>query len=165
MTIQNLFLHVDGGYYCLLIEDADYKSESGEWVPGVVYIGTDGRVRTTARERWDDRFTAMLVNEEALSGMAEDVQSMVRRANPGDHDLDFVRVFEAWHESEINLTGNMLELAVGAAMMKHAPDAQGINLTITTEDLQQVLQNYEVEKVPEPHGFTFKLRKSFPEKG
>jgi hypothetical protein len=167
MTISNLYLHVDGGYYCLLIDDADYKTTEGDWVPGVVYTGADGRIRSTTRERWEDRFTLMLANDAAIAGMPEDVQSMIRRANPGDPDLDFVRVFESWHQSEINITGNMLELAVAAAIEPFVDldesDAEDFRLTIRTEDLQRVLQNYEIERVPEPHGFTFVIRKSFPE--
>jgi hypothetical protein len=72
----------------------------------------------------------------------------------------------------------MLELAVAAAVQKyewpgHLVDAparfgsegnpESVELTITTEDLQRVVQNYEIERVPEAHGFTFKIRKSFPD--
>lgn len=94
--------------------------------------------------------------------------AMVRRSNPGDSDLDFIRVFESWHESEINITGNMLELAVAATIKQLAPSLlvdspEGTSLTIQTSDLQDVLQNYEVERVPEPHGFRFVMRKSFPD--
>lgn len=167
ITVTNLYLHADGGYYCLLIEDAPMKHpDSGEWIPGVIYIGDDGQARSTSRVRWDDRFTQVM--DVHPDNLTEDQMSMIRRANPGDSDLDFIRVFESWHESEINITGNMLELAVAATIKQLAPSLlvdspEGTSLTIQTSDLQDVLQNYDVERVPEPHGFRFVVRKSFPE--
>lgn len=178
IRVDNLYRHDDGGLYCLMIPEAPMKHpDSGEWIPGVIYLGKDGQARSTSRARWDDRFTQVsAIHEDKLDA---DEMAMVRRSNPGDSDLDFIRVFESWHESEINITGNMLELAVAATIKKYewpghlvdAParfgddvtNAESVELTITTEDLQHVLQNYEIERVPEPHGFRFVVRKSFPE--
>lgn len=167
IRVDNLYRHEDGGLYCLMIPDAPMKHpDSGEWIPGVIYLGKDGQARSTSRARWDDRFTQVsAIHEDKLDA---DEMAMVRRSNPGDSDLDFVRVFESWHESEINITGNMLELAVAAVIEKLYFDKQtedGIHdpefrLTIKTEDLQQVLQNYDIQRVPEPHGFQFVMRKS-----
>lgn len=174
--VDNLYEHADGGLYCLLIPDAPMKHpDSGDWLPGVIYIGKDGQARSTTQDRWAERFTQI----PYYDGEDEDVMSMIRRANPGDSDLDFIRVMESWHESEINITGHMLELAVAAVIEKYewprsfadAPSRFGppgenpenVEMTITTEDLQRVLQTYEIERVPEPHGFTFKMRKSFPQ--
>lgn len=172
IRVDNLYRHDDGGLYCLMIPDAPMKHpDSGEWIPGVIYLGKDGQARSTSRARWDDRFTQVsAIHEDKLDA---DEMAMVRRSNPGDSDLDFIRVMESWHESEMSITGNMLELAVAAAMVKMAAAMnwsledrldmkEGFALTIKTEDLQQVLQNYEIKRVPEPHGFTFEMRKSFP---
>lgn len=167
IRVDNLYRHEDGGLYCLMIPDAPMKHpDSGEWIPGVIYLGKDGQARSTSRARWDDRFTQVsAIHEDKLDA---DEMAMVRRSNPGDSDLDFIRVFESWHESEINITGNMLELAVAATIKQLAPSLlvdspEGTSLTIQTSDLQDVLQNYEVERVPEPHGFRFVMRKSFPD--
>lgn len=167
IRVDNLYRHEDGGLYCLMIPDAPMKHpDSGEWIPGVIYLGKDGQARSTSRARWDDRFTQVsAIHEDKLDA---DEMAMVRRSNPGDSDLDFIRVFESWHESEINITGNMLELAVAATIKQLAPSLlvdspEGTSLTIQTSDLQDVLQNYEIERVPEPHGFRFVMRKSFPD--
>src|SRR5690606_9307707 len=97
----------------------------------------------------------------------EQVLMMVRRANPGDVDFDFLRVFESWHESEMGITGHMLELAVAAVMEKWGeavgvPMDEGAEITISTEDLQRVVQTYEIERVPIPHGFTFRITRPSP---
>lgn len=171
ISVDNLYSHPDGGFYCLLIPDAPMKHpDTGDWLRGVIYIGTDGQARSTTQVRWDERFTQV----PSYDGEDEDVLSMIRRANPGDSDLDFVRVFESWHESEINITGNMLELAVAVALVKWQNSVNPgwdtemgqpgkTALTITTEDLQQVLQNYDISRTAEPHGFKFEVRKSFPD--
>lgn len=164
MKADNIYEHADGGFYCLLSPQTPLKHpDTGEWLPGVTYTGTDGLMRSTTQTRWDERFTSVA----EYTGDDESVMQMIRRCNPGDRDLDFVAVFESWHESEMGITGHMLELAVGVAMEKLAnwPVTLGepISLTIGTEDLQRVLQNYEIERVPEAHGFTFVMRKSFPD--
>lgn len=162
---MNLFFHEDGGYYCLMSADAPMKHpSSGEWIDGVIYAGTDGQLRSTSRERWDTRFTKVL---EYTDG-DEQVLMMINRCNPGDRDLDFVRVFESWHESEVNLTSEMLTLAVAASMVIMHHRYKGfeftdLELTMMTSDLQDVAKDYEISKDPVPHGFTFRVRKSFPE--
>lgn len=164
MKADNIYEHADGGFYCLISPETPMKHpDTGEWLPGVTYTGTDGLMRSTTHERWDERFTSVA----EYTGDDESVMMMIRRCNPGDRDLDFVAVFESWHESEIGITGHMLELAVAAAMEKCAvaaslPDNEPWELTITTKDLQRVVQNYEIVRVPEPHGFRFEMRKSFP---
>lgn len=158
LTVDNLYEHTDGGFYCLLAAEAPMKHPvSGEWVPGVVYTGTDGLMRSTTRERWDERFDPVA----EYTGDDESVMMMIRRCNPGNTDFDFIRVFESWHESEASITGAMLELAVGVCLEKLAnwsidSDAPA-EITIKTEDLQRVLQTYDIERVPIPHGFVVRL--------
>lgn len=166
IVVDNLYEHADGGLCCLLTDDSALKepTDVGIWHDAVIYIGVDQKMRSTTKMRWAERFSQI----PYYSGDDEEVISMIRRANPGDSDLDFIRVFESWHESEINITGNMLELAVAATIKQLAPSLlvdspEGTSLTIQTSDLQDVLQNYEIERVPEPHGFRFVMRKSFPE--
>lgn len=164
MTIQvnNLYQHADGGFYCILSDAAPMKCPvTGDWLDGVIYMGTDGVMRSTSRARWDERFAPVA----EYTGDDEQVLMMVRRANPGNVDFDFLRVFESWHESEMGITGHMLELAVAAVMEKWGeavgvPLDEGAELTILTEDLQRVVQTYEIERVPIPHGFTFRISKS-----
>lgn len=165
IVVDNLYEHADGGFYCLLSEDSALKEPTavGIWHDAVIYIGVDQKMRSTTKDRWAERFSQI----PYYAGEDEEVISMIRRANPGETDLDFIRVFESWHESEINITGNMLELAVAATIKQLAPSLlvdspEGTSLTIQTSDLQDVLQNYEIERVPEPHGFRFVMRKSFP---
>lgn len=158
IRVENLYEHADGGFYCLLSDAAPMKCPvTGDWLDGVIYMGTDGIMRSTSRARWDERFSPVA----EYAGDDEQVLMMVRRANPGNVDFDFLRVFESWHESEMGITGHMLELAVAAAMEKlcnwSVDDANPAELTISTEDLQRVVQTYEIERVPIPHGFTFRV--------
>jgi hypothetical protein len=161
IKVNNLYEHADGGFYCILSDAAPMKCPvTGDWLDGVIYMGTDGVMRSTSRARWDERFSPVA----EYAGDDEQVLMMVRRANPGDVDFDFLRVFESWHESEMGITGHMLELAVAATILKMieklAPsEVSHQSLTITTEDLQHVVQTYEIERVPIPHGFTFVMRK------
>lgn len=162
ITVNNLYEHADGGFYCILSDAAPMKCPvTGDWLDGVIYMGTDGVMRSTSRARWDERFAPVA----EYTGDDEQVMMMVRRANPGNVDFDFLRVFESWHESEMGITGHMLELAVAAVMEKWGeavgvPLDEGAELTILTEDLQRVVQTYEIERVPIPHGFTFRISKS-----
>lgn len=175
MTVQvsNLYEHPDGGYYCLLSDANPGKDPTtGDWVPGVIYMGTDGVMRWTSRARWDERFTPVA----EYTGDDEQVLMMVRRANPGEPSFDFLRVFESWHESEMGITGHMLELAVAAVVEKTVWPGEGgsiaiqhgeafgdhvmAEVTIRTEDLQRIVQTYEIERVPIPHGFTFRITKA-----
>lgn len=169
--VDNLFSHADGGLYCLLSDDTALKSpHSGEWHEAVIYTGTDNKMRSTTKARWLDRFTPVA----EYTGDDESVLSMIRRCNPGDRDLDFISVMESWHESEMGVTGHMLELAVAAVIQKYewpghlvdAPSRYGeegnpdhVELTIMTADLQRIAQQYRIERVPIPHGFTFHMRK------
>ena len=158
IKVENLYEHADGGFYCILSDAAPMKCPvTGDWLDGVIYMGTDGVMRSTSRARWDERFAPVA----EYTGDDEQVLMMVRRANPGSMDFDFLRVFESWHESEMGITGHMLELAVAAAMEKlcnwSVDDANPAELTISTEDLQRVVQTYEIERVPIPHGFTFRV--------
>lgn len=162
IAVNNLYEHADGGFYCILSDAAPMKCPvTGDWLDGVIYMGTDGVMRSTSRARWDERFAPVA----EYAGDDEQVLMMVRRANPGNVDFDFLRVFESWHESEMGITGHMLELAVAAVMEKWgeavgAPMDEGAEITISTEDLQRVVQTYEIERVPIPHGFTFRIAKA-----
>jgi len=170
IKVENLYEHADGGFYCILSDAAPMKCPvTGDWLDGVIYMGTDGVMRSTSRTRWDERFSPVA----EYAGDDEQVIMMVRRANPGNVDFDFLRVFESWHESEMGITGHMLELAVAAATevfmealsgsrdpaRLEFPEDESVHLTIRTEDLQRVVQTYEIERVPQPHGFTFVIRK------
>lgn len=169
IKVENLYEHADGGFYCILSDAAPMKCPvTGDWLDGVIYMGTDGVMRSTSRARWDERFAPVA----EYNGGDEQVLMMVRRANPGSMDFDFLRVFESWHESEMSITGHMLELAVAAAVEKFAwrneppkklvwekDDLQVTEITILTEDLQRIVQTYEIERVPIPHGFTFRMTK------
>jgi hypothetical protein len=175
IKVNNLYQHADGGLYCLLSDDAALKEPTpvGIWHDAVIYTGVDGKLCATSRARWQERFSPVA----EYTGDDEQVLQMIRRTNPGSTDFDFVKVFEAWHESEIGITGHMLELAVAAAVEKYewprgldaapsrypgGPDleTQSVEITIMTEDLQRVVQTYEVERVPIPHGFTFRITKA-----
>lgn len=173
IQVKNLYEHADGGFYCLLSDAVPMKCPvTGDWLDGVIYMGTDETMRSTSRARWNERFLPVA----DYNGDDEQVLMMVRRANPGNVDFDFLRVFESWHESEMGITGHMLELAVAAAVEKTVwpretnrisiqpgeafDDHVGAELTISTEDLQRVVQTYEIERVPIPHGFTFRITKA-----
>jgi len=163
LKVENLYEHADGGFYCILSDAAPMKCPvTGDWLDGVIYMGTDGVMRSTSRARWDERFAPVA----EYAGDDEQVIMMVRRANPGNVDFDFLRVFEAWHESEMGITGHMLELAVAATMEKwvgaigaESELETGFEVTITTEDLQRIVQTYEVERVPVPNGFTIRIKR------
>lgn len=164
IRVDNLYRHADGGLYCLLSDDAPMKCPvTGDWLDGVIYTGEDGRLRSTSRARWGERFAPMAeVPESALS---EPEMAMVRRANPGDLDLDWRKVFESWHEVETGINGHALELAVAATVLKMYDklcpgEVSHQELTILSSDLQSVLETYEIERVPVPHGFTIRLSKA-----
>lgn len=169
IKVDNLYRHADDGLYCLLSDDVPIKCpETGNWVDGVVYLAADGRMRATSVDRWNDRFTA--VTEIAEDKLTEEQMAMVRRANPGSLDFDFVQSMESWHESEMSITGQMLELAVAVVVERFAKlypalpegtqNPDDMTFTITTEDTQRVLQTYDIERVPVPNGFTFRLTKA-----
>lgn len=152
--IDNLYKHADGDFYCLLSENAPLKHpDSGDWMAGVIYIGTDQQMRSTTWDRWLERFAKV----DSYTGTDEDVLNMIRRANPGSQDFDFIRTFESWHESEANITSMMLELAVAATIVKYRPDSKMESITLKTEDLQHINLNYEIAKEAIPHGFIFTI--------
>lgn len=159
-----------GDLVCLLIPDASALgiTDKHPALPSVVFATEGTGIQTTYKTDFDARFEK--VEEVAVADLSEAQLKMIRRANPGDMDLDFIKVFEGWSESEANMTGHMIELAVGHVMslfwhLKEEidPSDNELELTIKTEDLQSFLQNYEVTRTPLPHGFKFKITKSFPE--
>lgn len=167
IKVSNLYEHADGGFYCILSDATPGKDDAtGEWREGVTYMGTDGVMRWTSRVRWDQRFSPVA----EYDGDDEQVLMMVRRANPGKMEFDFLRVFESWHESEMSITGHMLELAVAVVVERFATlypalpdgvqDPTNMRFTISTEDLQRIVQTYEIERVPIPHAFTFRITKA-----
>ena len=166
ITVNNLYEHADGGFYCILSDTTPGKDPTtGEWLDGVTYMGTDGVMRRTSRARWDERFNPVA----EYSGDDEQVIMMVRRANPGNTDFDFLRVFESWHESEMGITGHMLELAVAVVVERFASlypalpegvqNPDDMRFAISTEDLQRIVQSYEIARQAVPHGFVFHIRK------
>lgn len=166
IRVPNLYRHADGGLCCLLSDDAPLKEPTpvGIWHDGVIYLSTDGRMRSTTKARWGERFFPVLeIREDEVN---EDEMAMIRRANPGDVDLDFRSAMESWHEAEIGVQSNMLELAVAVVMSAFAPLAEQIDpddktleMTIRSSDLQRVLETYEIERVPLEDGFTLRLKK------
>ncbi len=171
MKTKNLYQHEDGGFYCLMSDDAPLKCPvTSEWLPGIIYSSTDGRLRSTTRIRWDARFKAVT---EYTDG-DETVHNLIRRCDPTATAFNFEEVFESWHTAEMGVTSNMLALAVAACLesfywggarrtsVASKTDLHQIaeaDITITSQDLQRVLQTYHVESVPEPHGFRFVIRK------
>ena len=163
IRVDNLYRHADGGLYCLLSADTPMKCPvTGDWIEGVVYLASDGKMRSTSRARWGERFFPLAeIREDEVS---EEELAMIRRANPGDLDLDWRKVFESWHEVEIGINGHSLELAVAATVLKMYDklcpgEVSHQELTILSSDLQSVLETYEIERVPVPHGFTIRLSK------
>lgn len=157
IRVDNLYRHADGGLYCLLSADTPMKCPvTGDWIEGVVYLASDGKMRSTSRARWGERFSTVAeIHEDEVT---EEELAMIRRANPGDLDLDWRKVFESWHEVEIGINGHALELAIAATLVK-LTDGTDRQITILSSDLQSVLETYEIERVPVPHGFTIRLSK------
>lgn len=174
MNVDNLYEHADGGLYCLLTPEAPMKHpDSGDWISGVIYTGVDGLLRSTSRARWDERFSpvADYRDDDPL------VLSMIRRSNPGNTDFDFVRVFEAWHESEVSITAELLHMVIAATAVRFAfrddigePNVlewdksegdpgklQAVSVTIATADLQRVLQEYDITSEPKPRAYTIRV--------
>ena len=166
IRVDNLYRHADGGLYCLLSDDAPMKCPTtGDWLPGVIYTAEDGRLRSTTRDRWGERFSPVAEITEA--DLTESQMAMIRRTNPGDLDLDWRKVFESWHEVETGINGHALELAIGAVMERMAnwpinPE-EPVEITIQSSDLQRVLENFEIERVPVQHGFTIRLTRALSE--
>lgn len=163
IRVDNLYRHADGGLYCLLSDDAPMKCPvTGDWLDGVIYTGEDGRLRSTSRARWGERFFP--VAEVPESDLSEPEMAMVRRTNPGDIDLDWRKIFESWHEVETGINGHALELAIAAVVERTAnwpiDPQEPVEITIQSSDLQRVLENFEIERVPVQHGFTIRLTRA-----
>ena len=164
IRVPNLYRHADGGVYCLLSSESPMKHpDSGDWIDGVIYTGCDGVLRSTSRVRWGERFRQVAEITEAE--LTEAQLQMVRRSNPGElsSGFNFTEVLESWTESETGVVGHMLELAIAATLVKAYQRAydkplRTADVTLMTSDLQTLLQTYEVERVPIPHGFIVKVR-------
>jgi len=165
ISAPNLYQRA-GNWVCLLSDDSviDFPSTGEEdTMRAVIYMTPDGVMHSTSRGRWEEQFNQM----PYYDGDEDSVLQMIRRTNPGDSSLDFLSAMESWHESEMGITGHMLELAVAATALQCSPAAvvNGLNrgqdarVRISTEDLQNIVQTYDVERVPEPHAFTFIIRK------
>lgn len=169
--IDNLYQHKGSLlFFCLLSDDVllmDYAKDS--FKHGVTLLSSEGQMLTVSSVEFDKHFEKVA----EYKGDDEAVMSMIRRANPGQSDFDFIRVFESWHESEINITGQMLDLAIAATVEKfvwrNEPPKlmtlakgggfSGVSVTIMTEDLQHVLQNYDITRTAVPHGYTITIVK------
>jgi hypothetical protein len=153
---QTVYQHADGGSYALLVSGIAIKDDAtGAWVDGVLYVGTeDEQIRATSLARWQERFTSY-----AYEGDDPAVLAMLKRANLADSGFDFIRVFESWGEREANLTAVLLDLAIAATMHKcGAAEKNGEGeITITTADLRDISQTYEIERSESPQGWTIKL--------
>ena len=159
ISAPNLYLEADN-WACLLSDSSviDLPGEAGDTEDAVIYMTPDGVMHSTTRGRWAEEWNQMPYYE----GEDSDVLAMIRRTNPGDSSLDFLTAMESWHESEMGITGHMLELAVAATAVKldDRPESTSeYHIRISTEDLQNIAQSYETERVPEPHAFTFVIRK------
>lgn len=134
---------------------------TGDWLDGVIYTGEDGRLRSTSRALGR---TVLPVAEVPESDLSEAQMAMVRRTNPGDIDLDWRKIFESWHEVETGINGHALELAIAAVMERMAnwpiDPQEPVEITIQSSDLQRVLENFEIERVPVQHGFTIRLTRA-----
>lgn len=168
----NMHLHADGGYYYLLNADAPMKHpDSGEWIPGVIYVGVDGQMRSTSTARWTDRFSP--VAEKDIPDDPE-VQALWRRCNPAP-DFDMNDVWASWHESESAINSEIIELTVAAMLAGIAfGEESGItfvldrdeqtNITaarvlVKPEHLRGVLVNYAVDREPQKNGYRFTVRR------
>jgi len=167
----NMHLHADGGYYYLLNADAPMKHpDSGEWIPGVIYVGVDGQMRSTATARWTDRF--LPVAEKDIPDDPE-VQALWRRCNP-DPDFNMTDVWASWHEAESAINSEVIELSVAAMLSGIAfGDTNGVTfvldrdgalnvtqarVTLKPQHLRNVLVNYEVKREPHDDGYVFTVR-------
>jgi hypothetical protein len=166
----NLYQHADGGLYCLLIEDAPGKDDAtGDWMSGVIYMGTDGQARWTSTARWNERFA----NVVGYAGEDDQVWAMIRRCNPEDFAME--DVWAAWHDSETQTNAEIVELAIAACIGgglwgtdKAMPEREiefdgsqmiGASIIIGPRHLQHVLQTYEVKREAVEGGYRITIRK------
>lgn len=160
MAGNTVYTHADGGTYALLMGGVPIKDDAtGDWLEGVLYVAAaDEQIRATSLARWQERFTS-----SEYEGDDPDVLAMLRRANPGDSEWDFIRVFESWGEKEANLTAVLLDLAIAVTMLKcGAASTTGEGtLTVTTADLRDISEQYDIEREESASGWTIKIsRKS-----
>lgn len=155
---QKVYLHADGGTYALLVSGIAIKDDAtGNWVDGVLYVGTeDEQIRATSLARWQERFTSV-----QYTGDDPAVLAMLRRANLSDSGFDFIRVFESWGEREANLTAVLLDLAIAATM--HKCGAAQVNgegeVTITSADLRDISERFEIEREEIANGWTLRVKR------
>lgn len=173
MKADNLYAYQgNGDLYCLVIDDSDYRGTDGTWEPGVIYVGTDGRMRSTTKARWEDRFKPVA----EYAGDDEAVIAMIRRTNLPEFDLG--DVVTAWHESESQITSELLRLMAATVAVSGRfndpelpqvvlswddPASDGVlssvALTIQPRDLAYVSANYAIEWEPDQKGYRFSIRK------
>jgi len=179
MKIDNLYEHLgtpegEEGLYCLVIDDAPLKNPINEiWMPGVIYIGRDGRMRSCTRECWEKRFKPVA----EYTGNDELTLAMIRRTQPTEFDIG--DVIGAWHESNVSQTAELLQMmaaavgAVGRFSDEHLPkldlkwDEEGgqttglreVSFTILPRHLAYVSSHYVVEAVETDGGYKFTISK------
>ena len=169
MNVTNLYRHADGGFYCLLSEDAPMKHpDSGEWLSGVIYTGIDQQMRSTTTQRWNERFSSFPA--ERIDD--EQVWAMIRRCNASEFTYD--DVFASWHESETAIQAELLELALCASLVAVGYDdpagpsivsewdgteRKSITMTVKPEHFQHILQNYTITRDPVDGGYTLTITK------
>lgn len=169
MRADNLFLHTDGGYYCLLSDDAPMKRpDTGDWIPGVVYTGVDQKLRSTATSRWLERFAKVA----EYDGDDEEVLAMIRRCNPEPFALG--DILDTWQALESQVNAEVLELmaaTVAASRIWTDPNLPvfdmnmkgnrivSVAFTVEPRHLAYTLQNYQVEREPDGRGYRFIVRK------
>lgn len=167
--ITNLYQHADGGFYCLLSNDAPGKHpETGEWVSGVIYTGEDQQMRWTHTLRWMDRFTPVA----EYKGDDDQIKAMIRRCNP--EEFDMADVWAGWHDTEMAMNSEVIQLSIAVVLAAAIwTDDQlprrdikwdgkrpiSAALTIGPEHLQHVLQNYKVEREARQPGYRITIAK------
>lgn len=157
MAGNTVYTHRDGGTYVLLMAGVAIKSDfSGKWEESVLYLSLeDDQIRGTSLARWQERFTSSEYEGDDAATLA-----LLRRANPGDSEWDFIRVFESWGEKEANLTAVLLDLAIAATMVKcgaASVDGTG-SLTITAADLRDISEDWTISREESAGGWTITIK-------
>lgn len=179
MEVDNLYEHLgtpegDEGLYCLVIDDAPLKNPiNGIWMPGVIYIGRDGKMRSCTQERWKQRFKPVA----EYTGSDEETIAMIRRTQPSEFDLG--DVIGAWHEANVTQTAELLQLmaatvaSVGRFADNNLPEldlkwdmngdapegVREVSFTILPRDLAYVSREYTVDAEEIDGGYRFTIRK------
>lgn len=169
MIVGNLYLHADGGYYCLLSDDAPMKHpDTGDWLEGVIYTGVDHQLRSTTKARFAERFVPVAV----YGGDDEAVEAMIRRCNP-ELDFDMADVWAAWNEAESAQTASLIEIAVASVLAGHGWTEAGIkvvpewdgdrlvsmSVNLSPSDFRRILAGFEIERKPVAAGYQFTVTK------